>query len=194
MLKNGVDVSLLPLLSPWVLEFESLAAWHLVVVAAVVSVFVLYCLTKPLEVQPLVPGPRRYPWPVGYLWHPIRHWHEWPTETTRLAELYGRTWGGPDEDNVRHVLKTIFANYGKGDMWQRVLGEMLGVGIFAVDGELWNIHRKLMANRFSHNLMQHASGVARGKLMELLETFKGRDERAAGGGSLTHAFRWRSDW
>jgi len=74
MLKNGVDVSLLPLLSPWVLEFESLAVWHLVVVAAVVSVFVLYCLTEPLEVQLSVPGPRRYPWPVGYLWYPIRHW------------------------------------------------------------------------------------------------------------------------
>jgi hypothetical protein len=104
--------------------------------------------TRPLTIPSTLPGPKRFPY-VGYLPHVLQYWHEWPTETTRLAKLFKQTWGGPlpnfgglpgayfyihDADNIQHILSSRFDNYVKGSMWDRVLGEMLGSGIFAVDG------------------------------------------------------------
>lgn len=123
----------------------------------------------------------------------MKYWHIWPTETTRLAKLYKRTWGGPlpnfgglpgayfyihDEENFRHILQTKFNNYVKGDMWKKVLGEILGVGIFAVDGERWHVHRKLMSNMFSRNLLRHSAEVTRKKLSELVHVFNKRIDEA----------------
>ena len=88
-------------------------------------VSIIYYKTKPFPIPSSLPGPKRYPW-LGFLWHPIKYWDIWPTETTRLAKLYKRTWGGPlprfgampgayfyihDENNIRHVLKDNFHAY-----------------------------------------------------------------------------------
>ena len=115
-----------------------------IIALIIIFVSIIYFITKPLPIQDDLPGPTRHPW-IGYLPHCLKHWHIWPTETTRLAMLYNRTWGGPlpnfgglpgayfyihEEDNLRHVLQGNFANYAKGDMWVKVLGELLGEGIF----------------------------------------------------------------
>ena len=50
---------------------------------------------------------------------------------------------------VKHVLKDNFANYEKGYVFNDVLGEFFGGGIFAVDGARWRWHRKIAANTIS---------------------------------------------
>lgn len=144
--------------------------------------------TRPLTIPSTLPGPKRFPY-VGYLPHVLQYWHEWPTETTRLAKLFKQTWGGPlpnfgglpgayfyihDADNIQHILSSRFDNYVKGSMWDRVLGEMLGSGIFAVDGDRWRVHRKLMSNMFSRNLLRHTAAITTRKLGRILESFDRR--------------------
>lgn len=56
-------------------------------------------------------------------------------------------------------------------MWDQVLGEMLGAGIFAVDGDKWKVHRKLMSNMFSRNLLRNTAAITTRKLRGILESF-----------------------
>lgn len=82
-------------------------------------------------------------------------------------------------ENVHHVLKTNFANYAKGETFhQRVrmhgftvpvvkrptlshthsqpqLLEVMGDGIFNVDGPMWQAQRKTASILFSDNSMKH---------------------------------------
>ncbi|XVF54679.1 hypothetical protein PTKIN_Ptkin05aG0200200 [Pterospermum kingtungense] len=51
--------------------------------------------------------------------------------------------------NVEYMLKTNFNNFPKGKPFTEVLGDLLGCGIFNVDGELWNTQRKLASHEFS---------------------------------------------
>ncbi|XVF11535.1 hypothetical protein REPUB_Repub08aG0036500 [Reevesia pubescens] len=51
--------------------------------------------------------------------------------------------------NVEHMLKTNFNNFPKGKPFTDILGDLLGCGIFNVDGELWSNQRKLASHEFS---------------------------------------------
>ncbi|KAM1209512.1 hypothetical protein FF1_015198 [Malus domestica] len=51
--------------------------------------------------------------------------------------------------NVEHILKTNFANFPKGKPLTEFLGDLLGCGIFNVDGDLWSTQRKLASHEFS---------------------------------------------
>ncbi|XP_051134163.1 cytochrome P450 94C1-like [Andrographis paniculata] len=46
-------------------------------------------------------------------------------------------------DNVLHILKTRFDNYPKGKQFSAILGDLLGAGIFNVDGHCWLFQRKI---------------------------------------------------
>ncbi|KAJ1376557.1 Cytochrome P450 [Sesbania bispinosa] len=45
--------------------------------------------------------------------------------------------------NVEYMLKTHFDNYPKGKPFSTILGDLLGRGIFNVDGDSWNFQRKM---------------------------------------------------
>ncbi|PHT30097.1 Cytochrome 94C1 [Capsicum baccatum] len=45
--------------------------------------------------------------------------------------------------NVEYMLKTKFDNFPKGKQFSTILGDLLGRGIFAVDGEMWKFQRKM---------------------------------------------------
>ncbi|GKU93867.1 hypothetical protein SLEP1_g7426 [Rubroshorea leprosula] len=45
--------------------------------------------------------------------------------------------------NVEHILKTRFDNYPKGKPFSVILGDLLGKGIFNVDGDSWKFQRKM---------------------------------------------------
>lgn len=45
--------------------------------------------------------------------------------------------------NVEHMLKTRFDNYPKGKPFSTILGDLLGRGIFNVDGDSWKFQRKM---------------------------------------------------
>ena len=51
--------------------------------------------------------------------------------------------------NVEYILKTNFNNFPKGKPFTEILGDLLGCGIFNVDGELWSSQRKLASHEFS---------------------------------------------
>ncbi|KAG6495100.1 hypothetical protein ZIOFF_042891 [Zingiber officinale] len=59
---------------------------------------------------------------------------------------------------VEHVLRTNFAKYGKGFYNYHTLKDLLGDGIFAVDGEKWRHQRKLSSYEFSTKNLRDFSG------------------------------------
>ncbi|KAF0887994.1 hypothetical protein E2562_006913 [Oryza meyeriana var. granulata] len=62
--------------------------------------------------------------------------------------------------NVEHILKANFGNYPKGKPFTDVLGDLLGGGIFNVDGERWYEQRKLVSHEFSARVMRETVGTA----------------------------------
>ncbi|GKV34905.1 hypothetical protein SLEP1_g43238 [Rubroshorea leprosula] len=64
-----------------------------------------------------------------------------PTGTIHIHVLRNTITANPA--NVEHILKTRFDNYPKGKPFSAILGDLLGKGIFNVDGESWNFQRKM---------------------------------------------------
>ncbi|CAN8318672.1 unnamed protein product [Cochlearia groenlandica] len=62
-----------------------------------------------------------------------------------------------DPRNIEHILKTRFDNYSKGHNSRLNLGDLLGHGIFAVDGEKWKQQRKLASFEFSARVLRDFS-------------------------------------
>ncbi|XP_047329406.1 cytochrome P450 94A1-like [Impatiens glandulifera] len=51
--------------------------------------------------------------------------------------------------NVRHILRTHFHNYEKGDFFNVVIRDLLGDGIFNTDGEKWKFQRQVASHEFN---------------------------------------------
>ncbi|CAN4100755.1 unnamed protein product [Withania somnifera] len=64
-----------------------------------------------------------------------------PSGTIHLHVLGNVITANPE--NVEYMLKTKFENFPKGKQFSTILGDLLGRGIFAVDGEMWKFQRKL---------------------------------------------------
>ncbi|KAM7272836.1 hypothetical protein ACFE04_027500 [Oxalis oulophora] len=64
-----------------------------------------------------------------------------PTSTIHIHVLGNTITANPQ--NVEYMLKTRFDNFPKGKPFSVLLGDLLGKGIFAVDGECWRFQRKL---------------------------------------------------
>jgi cytochrome P450 len=88
----------------------------------------------------------------------VRVFHDWNTEllkkTSNMTVRYWRP-GSPawyvtaNPKNVEYMLKTNFANYPKGPETCNNLNDLLGRGIFSVDGELWKLQRKVAIHEFT---------------------------------------------
>ncbi|KAH0864514.1 hypothetical protein HID58_081725 [Brassica napus] len=83
---------------------------------------------------------------------------QWYTELLRLSPsqtisipLLGnrRTIVTANPENVEYILKTNFFNFPKGKPFTDLLGDLLGKGIFNVDGHAWSSQRKLASHVFS---------------------------------------------
>ncbi|KAG1330984.1 cytochrome P450 94C1 [Cocos nucifera] len=66
---------------------------------------------------------------------------ESPTGTMDIHVLGNTITAKPD--NVEYMLKTRFDNFPKGKPFSSLLGDLLGRGIFNVDGESWQFQRKM---------------------------------------------------
>ncbi|CAA6663723.1 unnamed protein product [Spirodela intermedia] len=64
-----------------------------------------------------------------------------PTRTIHIHVLGNTITAEPAY--VEHMLKTRFDNYPKGKTFSSILGDLLGRGIFAVDGDSWLFQRKM---------------------------------------------------
>ncbi|CAK7336694.1 unnamed protein product [Dovyalis caffra] len=109
---------------------------------------------------PTTHGPPSYPF-IGCLISFYKNRHcllDWytdllsvsPTQTIVVRRLGARriiVTANPA--NVEHMLKINFSNFPKGKPFTEILGDLLGCGIFNVDGELWSTQRKLASHEFS---------------------------------------------
>ncbi|XP_031498891.1 cytochrome P450 704C1-like [Nymphaea colorata] len=64
-----------------------------------------------------------------------------------------------DPQNIEYILKTNFANYDKGARHQEITKDLLGDGIFAVDGQRWRHQRKVASYEFSTKVLRDFSSV-----------------------------------
>ncbi|KAL5727887.1 hypothetical protein ACHQM5_001031 [Ranunculus cassubicifolius] len=64
-----------------------------------------------------------------------------------------------DPRNIEHVLKTNFDNYSKGKYNQDIVRDLVGYGIFAVDGDMWRQQRKISSFEFSTRVLRDFSCV-----------------------------------
>ncbi|KAA0038834.1 hypothetical protein IC582_028568 [Cucumis melo] len=78
-----------------------------------------------------------------------------PTATLHLHVISNIVTANPD--NVQHILKSNFHNYPKGKPFSSILGDLLGHGIFNVDGHSWRYQRKMASLELgSLSLRSHA--------------------------------------
>ncbi|CAL9237048.1 unnamed protein product [Arabidopsis halleri] len=89
--------------------------------------------------------------------------YDYETEIARTKPTYRFLSPGQSEiltadpRNVEHILKTRFDNYSKGPVGRENLADLLGHGIFAVDGEKWRQQRKLASFEFSTRVLRDFS-------------------------------------
>ncbi|KAM7266702.1 hypothetical protein ACFE04_004599 [Oxalis oulophora] len=73
-----------------------------------------------------------------------------------------------DPRNVEHILQTNFSKYGKGKVLHEQLSDLLGDGIFTVDGDKWKHQRKLASHEFStKNIREFSSTVFKSNAIKL---------------------------
>ncbi|XP_066348830.1 cytochrome P450 704C1-like [Miscanthus floridulus] len=120
---------------------------------------------------------RNYPPVAGTVFHQLLNFGRLMEYHTELAHRY-RTFRmltptcnyvyTVEPANVEYILKTNFANYGKGVMTHDVLEDLLGDGIFNVDGAKWRHQRKAASHEFSTRVLRdYSSGVFRDTAAEL---------------------------
>ncbi|KAK3036105.1 hypothetical protein RJ639_031686, partial [Escallonia herrerae] len=80
-------------------------------------------------------------------------------KTYRLISPFWSEIYTSDLANVEYILKTNFDNYGKGWYNYTILKDLLGDGIFAVDGEKWRQQRKVSSHEFSTKVLRDFSST-----------------------------------
>ncbi|XP_049386838.1 alkane hydroxylase MAH1-like isoform X1 [Solanum stenotomum] len=84
-----------------------------------------------------------------------------------------------DPANIHHILSKNFSNYPKGVEFRKIF-DILGNGIFNVDYELWEIHRKTTMSLMSHAKFQtflerNLWDIIENGLRPILDTFAEQD-------------------
>ncbi|CAN6300348.1 unnamed protein product [Urochloa humidicola] len=115
------------------------------------------------------PTKKRYAPVVGTVFHQLYHvrrLHDYHTDLFRerktfqlLAPAGRRQIYTCDPAVVEHILRTNFANYGKGAFNYENMTDLLGDGIFAVDGDKWRQQRKIASHDFSTRALRDSSGA-----------------------------------
>ncbi|KAL5214698.1 hypothetical protein ABZP36_003850 [Zizania latifolia] len=121
-----------------------------------------------LACRALLGKKRKYPPVAGTVLHQVLNFGrlvEYQTELSRryrtfrmLTPTYNYVYT-VDPANVEYILKTNFANYGKGTMIHDVMEDLLGDGIFNVDGAMWRQQRKVASLEFSTRVLRDYSSV-----------------------------------
>ncbi|CAI9785875.1 unnamed protein product [Fraxinus pennsylvanica] len=100
------------------------------------------------------------------------------TGTIRVHVLGNIITANPE--NVEYMLKTRFDNYPKGKTFSAILGDLLGKGIFNVDGHLWKFQRKMACLELGNlSAKSYAFEIAvseiRSRLIPLLSSVAGKE-------------------
>lgn len=103
-----------------------------------------------------------------------------PTGSIHLHVLGNIVTSNPE--NVEYILKTNFENYPKGKPFSSLLGDLLGRGIFNVDGDSWRFQRKMASLELgSLSIRMYAfeliSNEIKTRLIPLLSMISSDDDR-----------------
>ncbi|GAB4844394.1 hypothetical protein Ancab_037758 [Ancistrocladus abbreviatus] len=113
-------------------------------------------------------GKKKYPPISGTMFNQLLNFerlHDYMTDlaakytTYRLISPSRNEIYTSDPANVEYILKTNFDNYGKGSYNYRILRDLLGDGIFTVDGEKWRTQRKVSSYEFSTRVLRDFSST-----------------------------------
>ncbi|GMG16772.1 unnamed protein product [Phytophthora fragariaefolia] len=122
---------------------------------------------------------------LGETWAAIKHancYYDWESEWTEQME--GRPWlfdvlGRPSEfvvgrpELIEDVLVTHADSFGKGEFVREMLSDLVGDGIFAVDGHKWMRQRKTASNLFSmRELRESMAAVVQENVLTLNKIFQ----------------------
>lgn len=92
---------------------------------------------------------------------------ESPTKTIHVHILGSTVTAKPE--NVEHMLKTRFDNYPKGKPFSTILQDLLGDGIFNVDGHKWKFQRKMASLELgSVSVRSHAFQIVAAEIEQRL--------------------------
>ncbi|XP_028768575.1 cytochrome P450 704C1-like [Neltuma alba] len=135
--------------------------------AALVAIFwAVFVLRKDGKSRILPQKKRKYHVVSGTALHQMLNFHRLhdymsdlagKNQTYRLLTLGRNEVYTTDPINVEYILKTNFANYGKGEYQHTILKDLLGDGIFTVDGEKWRKQRKTASYQFSSRILRDFS-------------------------------------
>lgn len=111
----------------------------------------------------------------------LLHWYtellaSSPSQTIIIQRLGARrTIVTANPNNIEHIIKTNFYNYPKGKAFTEILGDLLGQGIFNVDGGRWHVQRKLISHEFTARAMRELlvttlESEAKERLLPILES------------------------
>ncbi|KAL6130777.1 hypothetical protein ACLB2K_069156 [Fragaria x ananassa] len=148
-----------------VMEYSLLSTpiFFFTALALVLSIFTVSVLKRKL-----IKSNKKYPPIAGTQLHQLRNFnrlHDYMTDlaakhkTYRLLGLFRSEIYTSDPANVEYILKSNFDNYGKGWYNYNILRDLLGDGIFAVDGEKWRQQRKISSHEFSTKMLRDFSSV-----------------------------------
>ncbi|CAN6324769.1 unnamed protein product [Urochloa humidicola] len=136
---------------------------------ALCSYYLLVVVRRRGELGGGKPPKKRYPPVVGTVFHQLYHvrrLHDYHTDLFRQRKTFQlltpagrRQIYTCDPAVVEHILRTNFANYGKGAFNYENMTDLLGDGIFAVDGDKWRQQRKIASYDFSTRALRDSSGA-----------------------------------
>jgi len=158
------------------------------ILALTTTLLLLYQYIKPRKLPADIPTPYSH-FLLGFLPYIAKYQSKWPSESVKFASRYKRTWAISfprlpgsiiplhtffiiSETNMKYVLKDNFENYVKGGTFKAWLEDLLGDGIFGVDGSQWKAHRKLLSHMFSRSLLRNAVFVMEHKINVILDKMK----------------------
>ncbi|KAK6142882.1 hypothetical protein DH2020_023230 [Rehmannia glutinosa] len=139
-----------------------MAIIFLVIIFSIVSIRLL--ARKLYEKQ----GKKKYHPIGGTVFHQLMNFnrlHDYMTDlagkykTYRLISPFRSEIYTSDPANVEYMLKTNFENFGKGWYNYSILTDLLGDGIFTVDGDKWREQRKVSSYEFSTRVLRDFSSV-----------------------------------
>ncbi|KAH6767445.1 cytochrome P450 [Perilla frutescens var. hirtella] len=133
----------------------------------IIFLCIIFCIQ--LIYRKLLHGKKQYHPIAGTVIHQLinfRRLHDYMTDLAGKYKTY-RLIAGPfrsevytsDPANVEYMLKTNFLNYAKGWHNYSILKDLLGEGIFTVDGEKWREQRKVSSYEFSTRVLRDFSSV-----------------------------------
>ncbi|KAK7745336.1 hypothetical protein SLS53_002832 [Cytospora paraplurivora] len=119
--------------------------------------------------------PTKLPWALDLIYHTVRagsrhknlekwleHFKQSGTDTDgngtftmEFRALGRRAVFTADPENIKAILTTQFAEFGKGEIFHKEWREFLGDSIFVTDGHMWHTSRQLLKPQFIRDRISH---------------------------------------